>query len=307
MKIDKIYIPCYRRDIRLARILIASIRHWYPNIPIVLIKDELLGKFDTAKLEKFFNVSVLPSKTKKFGWGFSKFEILFPEHKERFLLLDADIILAGPVIDLLEKFDDDFIVCNEPFSKENLIQYYFDLDKLLEFDPSFQFPDFTFNTGQLVGTSGIFTKKDFDPFIDWSEPRVMLHRKIFTFGGEQPVFNYLFMKKMTQGEATLRRFDFMREGLHPDTQAVELSSIVAKKGYPFIIHWHDKKPNVYHPTLKEIPRNDLLLYFEDIYYDKISASKIQQDLNIYFENFYDKVKMKYLPYIKKTLSLTNNS
>jgi hypothetical protein len=129
----------------------------------------------------------------------------------------------------------------------------------------------------------------------------MLHREIFTFGGEQPVFNYFFMKRMTQGEVTLRRFDFMREGLHPDTQAVELSSIVAKKGYPFIIHWHDKKPNVYHPTLKEIPRNDLLLYFEKIYYDKISANKIQQDLNIYFENFYDKVKMKYLPYIKKTL------
>lgn len=285
----------------MTRILVASIRYWYPDIPIALIKDELLGNFDTIALEKYFNVSVFPMKTKKFGWGFSKFEAFFGEEKKRFLMLDADIIFVGPVLDSLEKFNEDFVVHNEPFTKESLYKYYFNLEKLCEYDPSFQFPGFTFNTGQIAGTSGILSRKDFEELIRWTEPRILLRRDVFTFGGEQPVVNYILMKKMTRNEISLKRFDFMREGLHPDTRSVRLENIISKKGYPFLIHWHDKKPNIFHPSMKEVPRNDLLLYFENIFYRNIPAGTIRKFMTIHFERIDDKMRMNWMPLVKSIL------
>ena len=43
MTIDAVYIACYKYDLRFTRILVASIRHWYPEIPIYLIKDRFYG------------------------------------------------------------------------------------------------------------------------------------------------------------------------------------------------------------------------------------------------------------------------
>ncbi len=81
MKIEVIYIPCYKLDFRLTRICVASIRYWYPNIPIVLIKDLKSGNFNSTELEKKFNVSVFPQNAKSYGWGFSKFEVFFQKEK----------------------------------------------------------------------------------------------------------------------------------------------------------------------------------------------------------------------------------
>src|SRR5271154_2008161 len=111
MKINSIYICCYKYDVRLVRILVASIRKWYEQIPIFLVKDIRYGPFDTSELERVFRVSVFKSGI--FGWGFGKMEVLVNPLRERCLLLDADIIMAGPVIAELEKFEEDFVVENE--------------------------------------------------------------------------------------------------------------------------------------------------------------------------------------------------
>ena len=71
MKIEAIYIPCTRGDFRLTRICVASIRYWYSDIPIVLIKDLMNGDFDTTEVEKHFNVSLYEQKVRAYGWGFS--------------------------------------------------------------------------------------------------------------------------------------------------------------------------------------------------------------------------------------------
>ncbi|HKR05930.1 MAG TPA: hypothetical protein VJY62_14940 [Bacteroidia bacterium] len=303
MKIDTIYIAGYRRDYRLTRILVASIRHWYPEIPIVIIKDCMMRDYDTTELEKTYAVSVFPCDVKLFGWGFSKLEVFFQEKKERFLLLDSDIIMAGPVLDVLEKFDEDFIVHDEPFSEKDLYQWYFNLEELQKLDPEFHFPGFTFNTGQFVGSSGILTREDFGEFIEWKEPRVMLYRNAFTFGGEQPVVNYLLMKKMTLGKLTLKRFNFMREGAHPDTDAISIENLEQKKGYPFVVHWHDKKPEVFSPHLKKVPNNRLLLHFEKKYYQRAGLNTFQHFMRIRNEYLEDKVFMSAVKTINKIKNL----
>lgn len=303
MKIDIIYIPCYRRDYRLARICVASIRHWYPDIPICLIKDEMMHGFDTRELERTYRVSIFPQKARLYGWGFSKLEAMFEETGRRFLFLDADVVLAGPILEQLEAYDEDYIVHEEPYSLEDVYKYYFDLEKLEAMDPSFRFPKFTFNTGQFVGIAGKLKRTDFDPYVDWGEPRTVKNRDVFTFGGEQPVMNYIIMKKVTEGTMTLKRLPFMREGLHPDTASVAIDRLKRHEGYPFIIHWHDRKPDVFDPLMRQIPRQDILLYFENLYYRAAGVSPAIQWLRTRREHVYDTVLMKTLLLMRGQIGL----
>ncbi len=298
MKIDIIYIPCYRRDFRLTRICVASIRHWYPHIPIVLVKDLMMRDFDTSEIEKHFNVQVYPQKARLYGWGFSKFEVFFEEEKKRFLMLDSDIVLAGPILDELEKYDEDWIVHDEKFTQEDLLRYYFDPEKIKKLDPDFNFPNFTFNTGQLIGWTGVLKREEFSRFIEWKEPRIQLYREAFTFGGEQPLLNYLLMKKMDKKEISLRRLFFMREGQHADTAEVTIERLEKKEGYPFIIHWHDKKPKVFLPSMKLIPRNDILKYFEDKYYRGVGVGALLQTIRTNYEYLEDRFYMNVMVPLK---------
>jgi len=262
-----------------------------------------MHRFDTTELERVFNVSVYPQKARLYGWGFSKFEAMFEETGKRFLFLDADVVMAGPVLDLLEKYDEDYIVHEEPYSLENVYKYYFDLEKLKKFDPDFRFQEFTFNTGQFVGTAGKLKRTDFDPLVEWSEPRIVKRTDVFTFGGEQPVLNYMLMKKMGEGKLTVKRLNFMREGLHSDTAAVSIERLERKEGYPFILHWHDKKPDVFDPRMRQIPRNDILLQFEKVYFEKAGVSAATRKLRIEWEHLYDTVLMKSLLLLRGQIGL----
>ena len=58
-KISRIFIASYKGDVRLTRICVASIRHWYPEIPITLIKDYSWGRFPTGDICRRWKVDVL--------------------------------------------------------------------------------------------------------------------------------------------------------------------------------------------------------------------------------------------------------
>ena len=90
-----------------------------------------------------------------FGWGYSKLEPLFLPQRSKFLVLDADTVLLGPVLDRLEEIDADFIVDDGKPSPELVKQLYFDVNKLKKLDPSFTPCGYNFNSGQWVGTSGL--------------------------------------------------------------------------------------------------------------------------------------------------------
>jgi hypothetical protein len=94
---------------------------------------------------------------------------------------------------------------------------------------------------------------------------------------------------MQKGEITLRRLFYMREGLHPDTAAISIDKIMNGEGYPFIVHWHDTKPKVNSPRMKRIPRADLLLHFENMYYRKAGVSPLQQSIRIWKNYFADEM------------------
>ena len=211
MKISKIYIATHKYDMRFTRICVASIRYWYPEIPIYLIKDYLNGDFNTDEIEDVWNVGVFETSRKTFGWGFSKLEPLFNKATERFLILDSDIVFTGRVLDYLNEFDSDFVVQFENQTESEIERLYFSIKQLKSWDPDFAFPNYTFNSGQIVATGGLINRNDFDPLINWSGLRLSLkHPEVFTMGGDQGILNYVLLKKASQNAISISRVPFMK-------------------------------------------------------------------------------------------------
>lgn len=275
-QIDRIYIACFKHDVRFTKILVASIRFWYPRIAITLIKDETYGPFSTSELERGWQVSVLKTETKKFGWGFGKLEPLFLPEKQRILVLDSDIVMVGPVLDLLAQYNEDFIVTQEDPPDRNFVErLYFDIAKLQEADELFVYPGYTFNTGQIVATTGILSRADFDRFVDWGDPPTLKSDDIFHCG-EQGLLNYVLMKKFAARVLTMRRVPFMQVADNLACQQIKIAELNEKSPYQFVIHWCGLDRTPYSPALAPMARQDILLYFEKRYYRGISFGPIRR-------------------------------
>ena len=267
MKISQIYIATHKYDMRFTRICVASIRYWYPEVPIHLIKDYFNGDFSTEEMERVWNIKIFETPNRCFGWGMSKLEPVFSEQGKRFLILDSDTVFTGRVLDWLEEQTEDFVVSLETQSPQRLKEIYFDLAKLNEFDPEFHFPGTTFNTGQYVATGGVLRRDDFDA-VNWTTtPPSLKYPEIFK-NGDQGVLNYVLLKKAGAGQVSVGGIPFMKYGLE-DIGDFDLSKIAANSPYPFVIHWAGLK----RPRIKAMIRSDILLFFEDYYYSKIRFGK----------------------------------
>lgn len=261
MKITRIFIAGYRRDVRFTRCSVASIRRWYPRIGITLIKDEIAGPYDTSDLERHFGVEVFPTPVKQFGWGMSKLEPLFLSSRERCLIIDSDVLFMGRVLDDLESHQEDFVVVDETHPMEEIRRHYLDDRAIQRLYPTFKFPGYVFNTGQIVTTTGIFQRDDFAPFVCFQEPREALQPEVF-FCGEQGFLNYLVLSRLQTGSISLKRAYFMHwaGGMNPED--VSTARLSDRSPYKFLVHWAGAKAE----SLSAAPMNHLLEYFEAEYY-----------------------------------------
>jgi hypothetical protein len=263
MRIERIYISGHSRDLRFTRCAVASIRQFYPDIPISLIKDESNGPYDTGDLERVFGVSLFDTPVKKFGWGMAKLEPLFLPKRERFLVLDSDTVFVGRVLDRLEEYDEDFIVelCNHDAG--DIRAHYFDPAVLSVEYPDFHYPGWVFNSGQFVAVTGRLRREDFAPFVTFEEPRVVLRPDLFRCG-DQGVLNFVLFRKQHRGEVTIRREKFMKwpSAIEPGAvRKVDLDSGRLR----YLLHWAGHK----RPLLVANPLGEVLQYFEFAYYRKL--------------------------------------
>ena len=268
MKIDCIYISCYKHDVRFTRILVASIRDWYEEIPIILIKDFRYGGFDTSDLERYFHASVFQSDRRCFGWGFGKLEPLFIPDRKRCLILDSDIVMIGPVLDTLEEYTEDFVVTLEQEDNDFVRRLYFDVEALERMDPAFKFLGKTFNTGQLVATSGLLSRADFDPYVNWAEPPVVKDPGIFQCG-EQGLLNYILLKKQSMSQLSLKQTPLMVVADSPLCREMRLNPREAQRSSCTLIHWCGQVRTPDSPLLAGMYGRNILLHFERLYYRRL--------------------------------------
>lgn len=263
MKLSCVYVACHKGDYRLAKICIASIRHWHPELPIILLTDTYKGPFSTLDLEKHWQITVRKTK-QSFGSPFSKLEPLMDPPGQRFLLLDADTCLVNRLPDQFLYFDEDFILQpGHNADPSRTMSLYFDMKSLNAFDPLYSYPGYSINTGQFFAKSGVITKTILDRYVNWNaRPVNSLDRNLFRMN-EESILNYLWVAGIQRGTLNIRLADFWEWS--------ESMSDLNSTNKP-IIHWAGATS----PWLKRMSHYSLLDQYERAYYSKIPMGTLKR-------------------------------
>jgi len=267
MSVDCIYVAASRHDARFTRTCIASIRYFYPDIPVKLLVGGQLEKRLVSELAEYPNLTFADLPRRNYGWGFVKLEPLFGPPGERFLMLDSDTVLTGPVLRVADENEHDFIVDREDEEESRAKEIYFDWTK---FPADRARPFFFFNTGQWFGRSGVLRRDDFAELIEWTSPPRLLEPSTFK-NGEQGVLNFVVNTQFASGHISVLRVPLM---CWPgrDTSAVNSEKVAAGSAPARIVHWAGFKGS-FHGSL---PRGDLLMFYENIYYRGLRNPLIQR-------------------------------
>jgi hypothetical protein len=268
-EVDCVYIAASLHDSRYTRICVASVRFFYPEIPIRLLRGGQMQRGLTDELSRYWGVSIAEIPAGEYGWGFVKLEVLFGKPGERFLVLDSDTVLTGPLLDVWSESGHLFLVDDESQSESDMKRLYYDWEKLSKVDPSAQPPQFVFNSGQWFGTAGVLTRKDFAPWLKWTLPRRTLPSGYF-MNGEQGVLNYVLNRKAAEG-LPVGRMQIMR---WPGRSMIgfDAKRISERTAPSLVIHWAGVKRT----SLGDMVGNDILLYFEKFYYSRLPAGASQR-------------------------------
>jgi hypothetical protein len=273
LNLECIYIAACARDARLARICVASIRYFYPDVPIRLLAAEPLQRGLAQELHRYWGVELVDLPAGDYGWGFVQLEPLFGKPGERFFVMDVDTVLTGPVLDLWQS-DSHFLVDNEQLSEADSKRLYFDWVELGKIDPDVQSAMIGFNSGQWFGTAGLVSRHEFDPWLKWDIPRELRYPQYF-MGGEMGVMNYVLLKKEAFDGVRIERRLLMRwpgytmKGLDP-------KSVAERRAPPLVVHWAGLKKT----RISAMIGGNLLLFFEKFYYDHMPAGKLRKVLAI---------------------------
>jgi hypothetical protein len=268
--IDCVYIAASTHDARYTRICVASIRFFYPHIPIRLLPGGRLSAGLVRELRRYWNVELAElAEEGNYGWGFVKLEILFGPPGQRFLVLDSDTVITGPVLDLWNDSRASFLVDDEKQPEDRAKEIYYDWKNVHQSDPSAQPPRFLFNTGQWFGTTGILTRADFAPWILWTMPRSTTPPNTF-MNGDQGLLNYVFNKKVASQTLQVECRQIMRWPAH-STEGVDADTVAKGKAVPRIVHWAGLKK----ARQRDMLASDLLRFFEKIYYRRLPAGSVR--------------------------------
>ncbi len=265
--IDCIYIAACARDARLTRICVASIRFFYPDIPIRLLAGDILQKGLDKELKKYWNVDLVNIPSGDYGWGLVKLEPLFMNDGESFLVMDVDTVMTGRILEERDKSAAPFFVDDEFLSDSDFKRLYYDWDEMQKFDPLVPSARKAFNVGQWFGKGGLVKRHEFNGLVDWTFPRKLKYPHLF-MGGDQGVINYVVLKKESFEELKIDRKTIMRwpangmDDLTPDK--------IANGSAPaLIVHWAGMKKTF----VSRMVGSELLLFFERFYYSRIPNAK----------------------------------
>jgi hypothetical protein len=230
---------CHAGDKFMVQATLASMRHYCPDVPICLTVD---GEFDVSDLEKEYDlivlrISDLPSVEMKklIGGNYrAKLAAMWEGPFEYFVWLDSDAIVWG---DFTSQIRGDVcfqIFWNEisiPLDAEKippwLSHFYFDVEKLRQFDKGFQW------RGLPYFCSGTFAcHRNVIPFRRWAEAEAWGGQVPGLFAwGEMGLLNYLVHSLVQRGELKISMTDLQHIPEHHGKE--ELKKDCANSGWHF--------------------------------------------------------------------------
>lgn len=274
----KIVIAVNKKDVWFCRICVASVRYYYPETDIFLLKDELNGEFSTKELEKYWNVQLIDFGKKRYGWSAAK--IFFYTDKrfsgQYFLVLDSDIVFTGKLLDKLKPIiaGHDVVVSSEveanPYA-EWVEKVYFDVRKVEQLNSNYKYPGYFFNAGQLVLKGGVFNRSDFFDFFDFDEFPYWKNLKTFPLV-DQSMLNYLLPVFSNEGRIKVHsEYKYMIWSQDVINGSISIEAMKDGTKFPFLIHWAGA---LRIPYLRKMSRNDILRFFEKKYYEKLPLGNV---------------------------------
>lgn len=266
-----VFVATYRKDYRLAKICVESVRHFYPDVPIVIMQD---GDFDLSQLLALegverFDDSLMPPAFRKMQGAFGKLKLLVNPYAERFLYLDADTVLVAPIVELLDYQQVDFYMVPSHYDlrtqvgQDNLRKYQFDMAKIQEYDPDFVADELTlFNTGAWFGRTHVLDSADIlrAHAYYWSQDEQ--ERRRFSSIVEQGMLGYLIAKAQMLGQCRVETSDFeIRPAPERRAQYPNLSlQRVIDKSYRDHTHLHYTNPRR-RIILRQMAMGEIPFYF----------------------------------------------
>lgn len=276
ISVDCIYIAAFTRDPRLTRICAASVRYFYPDVPVKVLAGSPLNRTLVKELPRYWNINIAEWQEGDYGSGFVKLEPLFGRPGERFLMLDADTIIAGYVIDLWDS-EAPFVVDDEEQSDSEAKRLYYDWDGLRHVESHTKKPLFVFNSGQWFGTAGVLDREDFSQWVEWTMPRRLKHRKLF-MQGDQGILNYVFNQKVHGGELQVDRRKIMYWPAKL-IESVSLRTVSARIAPPVVVHWAGLKKK----RIRDMKHPELLDFFERYYYERLPFGNVRRVINAWYD------------------------
>ena len=285
--VDAVYIAVCAADARLARICIASVRRYYPDVPIRLLPGGKISSSLVRDSKRHWDVDVAKIPSGDYGWGFVKLEALFGPAGERFLVLDSDTVITGPVLDLWKKGEAPFLV-NAETPSETEMQVHYDWEKARQIDGDCPPPQFIFNSGQWFGTAGLLTRDDFNSGLEWTMPRRLRHPDVFK-NGEQGILNYVLNRKAAFHGLRVDRLPLM---LWPGRGMGGLNAQAVSCGAApsCVVHWAGMRKARH----RDMVGCDLLDLFEQQYYRPLPAGAVR----IIFDRCLDVVLNQWLRFFR---------
>ena len=268
--VDRVYICASTLDSRYTRICVASIRYFYPDVPIRLLVGGRLQRGLEDEVQRHWDVGTADLPRGDYGWGFVKLEPLFGQPGEKFLVLDSDTVLTGQVLDIWNEFPALFLVDDEEQSEVDTKCLYYDWQKVRKIDPNARPPRFVFNSGQWFGTAGVLTRNDFAPWVEWTMPRRLRHPEHF-MPGDQGILNYVLNQKAATDGLRVERRQIMRWPGH-SMEGLDAETVVKGAAAPRVVHWAGVKK----ARQRDMIGADLLAYFEKVYYQRLPVGEARR-------------------------------
>lgn len=272
MSVDCIYVAASAHDSRFTRICVASIRYFYPDAPIRLLVGGPLQPGLAEELRRLWDVGVADLAAGDYGWGYVKLEALFGPPGERFLVLDSDTVITGPVLEAWADGDGAFLVDDEAQSEADAKRLYYDWEAIRALDEAALPPQFVFNSGQWFGTAGVLRREDFAPWVEWAMPPRLRHPHHF-MPGDQGVLNYVLNRKAREGLPVSRR-KIMRWPGH-GMPGLDAAAVAARRAPALVVHWAGMK----RARQQEMVGADLLAFFERFYYARLPGGELRRAID----------------------------
>lgn len=270
------------KDFFLTKICIASIRYYYPNIEIILVKDELNGRFNSRILQNIYNVKELRLSKKFFGWAAAKLHFLIEvDENKNYLCIDSDIIFVGKVLSKFEYCKSDFIVSSEEYEWSDVVKRVFvDPEKVISYYPNYSFPGFFFNAGQTIVNPSKITAEDFNGVFDPNRYPYYQDRNVFCCV-DQSILNALLPSLKNENRISFEGVEFMKSSTEFFQKNENNSIETLSENNHFLVHWAG---DIRECNLKKMKGSELLYFFQNEFESNLSLwqmiyNKYQNILN----------------------------